>query len=208
MRNLASPFLALAISAILRHANSMNNKHVFGYGSLVNRNTHDYNDMKQAQLPGWHRVWRHVEGRNVAFLTVERDDKSAIDGLTAQVPDTQWKALDERESSYVKESATSLSHHLPDGSDIHFYHAPRHLHIHSETLKPILLSYIDVVVQGFLSEFGEDGVARFFETTFGWEAPILNDRSAPIYPRHQNLSASETELVDHHLARLRVLIST
>jgi hypothetical protein len=59
-----------------------------------------------------------------------------------------------------------------------------------------------VVVQGFLHEFGEAGVAAFFDTTDGWDTPVLNDRAAPRYPRHKVLSAAETALVDDHLARL------
>jgi hypothetical protein len=67
---------------------------------------------------------------------------------------------------------------------------------------PILLSYIDVVVQGFLCEFGPQGAEDFFATTTGWNAPILNDRSAPQYPRAQRLTAQETAVVDAGLSNL------
>ena len=68
----------------------------------------------------------------------------------------------------------------------------------------MLLSYIDVVVQGYLREFGERGVRHFFETTDGWEAPVLDDRAAPIYPRHQRLSPDERALVDDQLREIGV----
>ena len=42
--------------------------------------------------------------------------------------------------------------------------------IHPQPKTPILLSYLDVVVQGYLAEFGEAGVARFFASTDGWGA--------------------------------------
>jgi len=59
-----------------------------------------------------------------------------------------------------------------------------------------------VVVQGYFREFGEDGVLRFFETTDGWDAPILDDRQAPVYPRHQRLTPQEVELVDRNLKHI------
>jgi hypothetical protein len=67
---------------------------------------------------------------------------------------------------------------------------------------PVLLSYLDVVVQGYVRAFGLAGVQHFFDTTDGWEAPILNDRTEPRYPRHQQLKPEERELVDMHLARI------
>ena len=61
---------------------------------------------------------------------------------------------------------------------------------------PILLSYLDTVVQGFLTHWGRNGVDRFFASTDGWSAPILNDRDAPIYSRVQRTTEAERDLVD------------
>lgn len=58
----------------------------FGYGSLVNRATHDYGQARPASLPGWRRAWRHTALRPVAFLTAEPDPASTIEGLIAAVP--------------------------------------------------------------------------------------------------------------------------
>jgi len=68
------------------------------------------------------------------------------------------------------------------------------------------MSYLDVVIQGYLRAFGQDGALRFFETTDGWGSPILNDRAAPRYPRHQALRPDETAFVDEQLARLSAVI--
>ena len=68
-----------------------------------------------------------------------------------------------------------------------------------------MLSYIDVVVQGYLAEFGMTGVRHFFETTEGWHAPILNDRAAPIYLRAQALTEEERQIVDEGLSRLSAI---
>ena len=74
----------------------------------------------------------------------------------------------------------------------------------------MLLSYVDVVVQGYRQQFGAQGVADFFATTDGWEAPILDDRAAPRYPRAQRLDRADQLLVDHHLAAVgaRILSQT
>ncbi len=181
----------------------MKTPYFFGYGSLVNRATHGFQDARPARIAGWRRAWLHVEGRKVAFLTAVPDATSEIAGLIAAVPGADWAHLDKREHSYDRVSALSVRHDVVPAPDIHIYHAPPERHVLASTFHPVLLSYIDVVVQGYLAEFGEAGVAEFFATTDGWEAPILNDRADPVYPRHQTLTASETELVEHHLSPLR-----
>jgi len=182
----------------------------FGYGSLVNRATHAFARAVPAQLYGWRRIWRHTTLRPVAYLTVVPDEGSEIDGLIAPVPGAHWPALDAREAAYVRAPAAhQVRHALPHAPEIAVYTIPEGHHGAPTHAHPILLSYIDVVVQGYLREFGEAGVARFFETTHGWDAPILDDRAAPRYPRHQPLSTKERALTDSHLARLdAVLIAT
>jgi hypothetical protein len=66
----------------------------------------------------------------------------------------------------------------------------------------MLQSYIDVVVQGYLREFGVEGADRFFATTHGWDMPICRDRENPVYPRHQRLTTEERDFVDDRLVRL------
>ena len=170
--------------------------YVFGYGSLVNRATHDYAQAHAARLPGWRRVWRHVEGRRVAFLTAVPDPASDIEGLIAWVAEPDWPALDLREKCYLRETAVGVAHALEGDVDIRLYHAPVHLHRPHSAHHPILLSYLDAVVQGYFREYGEAGVRRFFETTDGWDAPVLDDRAAPRYSRHQRLTGEERELAD------------
>ena len=172
----------------------------FGYGSLVNRATHDYPSARPARLNGWRRVWVHVAARPVAYLSVEPAADSHIFGLIADVPGNDWAALDEREHAYARHPVEA---HAEGASHaVQVYAVPHQDRLTPSTSNPLLLSYIDVVVQGFLREFGKDGAAHFFATTHGWDAPILNDRSAPIYPRSQRLSLAETELVDRGLADL------
>ncbi|KUJ73699.1 hypothetical protein AVO45_14000 [Ruegeria marisrubri] len=175
----------------------------FGYGSLVNLATHDFPDPQPARLRGWRRAWRHTDLRPVAFLTAIPDPHSEIEGMIAHVPRNDWAALDEREWAYDRVSATqAVRHTLKHEAEIAVYAVPEHRHNDPTDSYPILLSYIDVVIQGYLRIFGPDGVDRFFATTDGWEAPILNDRAAPRYPRHQQLKPEETALVDDRLARI------
>ncbi|MDX1785507.1 MAG: gamma-glutamylcyclotransferase family protein [Roseovarius sp.] len=175
----------------------------FGYGSLVNRATHGYADPQPATLTGWRRVWRHTDLRPVAYLTVVPDPDCVIDGLIAGVPGDDWQALDVREGAYDRIHATDqVRHPLSHRPQIALYTIPEGKHGRATDAHPVLLSYIDVVVQGYLREYGQDGAQRFFDTTDGWNAPVLNDRAAPIYPRHCTLSAEERAFVDDALVTL------
>ncbi|MET4101127.1 hypothetical protein ABIE58_000543 [Roseovarius sp. MBR-78] len=175
----------------------------FGYGSLVNRATHDFAGAHPAHLTGWRRVWRHTALRPVAYLTVVPDARAAIDGLIAPVPGADWPALDAREAAYTRvPAAHQVRHDLPHEPEIVVYTIPEGRHGTPDRAHPILLSYLDVVVTGYLREFGEGGVARFFDSTHGWHAPVLDDRAAPRYPRHQPPCPEAQALTDHHLARV------
>ncbi len=173
-----------------------------GYGSLVNRRTHDHAQVYPARLRGWRRMWRKTALREAAYLTVVPDPACEIDALVAAVAPQDWPALDQRETAYAKHPARhQIEAPLPSDAHVVVYAIEDGHHHPPDPASPVLLSYIDVVVQGYLHVFGAAGVARFFETTGGWEAPVHNDRAAPVYSRHQRLSPEETELVDAMLAQ-------
>lgn len=181
----------------------MTASYFFGYGSLVNSTTHSYEDVHPARLHGWRREWRHTELRPIAFLVAVPDTSTDIDGIIAHVPGDDWNALDEREFAYTRiHSTPNITHPITAPVEIAVYKARDDIVVPADTRHPILLSYLDVVVQGYLQQFGEQGVADFFATTTGWDAPILHDRADPQYPRHRVLTKTETALVDHHLAAL------
>jgi len=178
----------------------------FGYGSLVNLATHDYPDARPARLNGWRRVWRHTALRPAAFLSVEPDNDTVIDGVVASVPSGDWAALDKREVAYLRHDVShQIAQDGPSVATAVYAVDPAHLSP-PDIAHPILLSYLDVVVQGFARVHGPEGVARFFETTDGWQAPVMDDRSAPIYPRHQRLDGAERALVDDWIDRLGIEI--
>ncbi len=179
----------------------MNDPFFFGYGSLVNRSTHDYEQAHTAQISGWRRAWRRSLSRDICYLTAVPDPDSTIDGLIAAVPKSDWAALDIREQAYARCDAThQVRHQIKLEPKIAIYAIETDAHHPPTPQTPILLSYLDVVVQGYLKEFGAAGVTRFFETTDGWDAHVLDDRHNPVYPRAQILSKSETALVDDLLA--------
>ncbi|WP_424832454.1 gamma-glutamylcyclotransferase family protein [Ruegeria sp.] len=181
----------------------MADPYFFGYGSLVNLATHDFPDPRPAVLKGWKRAWKHTDLRPVAFLTAVPDPGSEIEGMIAHVPKNDWAALDEREWAYDRIPATSsVKHPVEHEVEIAVYAVPENRHNDPNNQHPLLLSYIDVVVQGYLRTFGEDGADRFFATTDGWDAPILNDRAEPRYPRHQQLKPAEANFVDDRLNRI------
>lgn len=186
----------------------MQHAYFFGYGSLVNRDTHTFAETHCATLRGWRRVWRHTMLRPVAFLTVVPDDQSEIDGLIAPVPGQDWAALDERERAYDRvPAAHQIRHAQPHDPQIAVYTIPSGRHGTPTESHPALLSYIDVVVQGYLREFGEQGAIRFFDTTDGWDTPVLDDRADPVYPRHRRLTRDERGFVDDqlHTRGIRIL---
>ncbi len=174
----------------------------FGYGSLVNRATHSYPCAHAATLHGWRRTWVRTQHRDAVFLSIHAAPEHSIDGLIAEVPHADWSALDLRESGYARIDATPNVTQSVGAASIAAYQV--------QTVSPptgskhhILLSYLDVVVQGFLREFGEAGVEAFFATTDGWDTPVRDDRAAPLYPRAQRLSARETALTNRLLAQVQ-----
>ncbi|MGB5868932.1 MAG: gamma-glutamylcyclotransferase family protein [Albidovulum sp.] len=170
----------------------------FGYGSLVNRATHDYALATPARLKGWRRIWRHSSQRPLAYLSAEPAAGAEIDGLIAAVPDNDWATLDLREAAYQRLPLAKDSLVMaPDWAEaIAIYSVDQAA---NAPPLPILLSYLDVVLQGFLKEFGPDGPSRFFASTTGW-GPIHDDRALPRYPRHQALAPTEMALVDSLIA--------
>lgn len=187
----------------------MANPYFFGYGSLVNTATHDFPDPRPARLTGWRRAWRHTDLRPVAFLTAIPDPDCEIEGMIAHVPHDNWDALDQREWAYDRLPVSgAVTHDLTRPAEIAVYAVPEGKHTVPTEAYPILLSYIDVVVQGYLRVFAPQGADRFFATTEGWHVPILNDRAEPRYPRHQILTPEETAFVDDRLRALGARVLT
>lgn len=187
----------------------MNESFFFGYGSLVNTATHDFENVHTATARGWRRAWRHTALREVSFLTAVPDRLSRIEGLIASVPGADWAELDTREHAYDRlNAAHQVEHGVGHPLDIAIYAIAPERHGPPSGGHPILMSYLETVLQGYLHRFGQRGVQGFIATTDGWEAPIQDDTIAPVYPRAQPITAEERVLFRDLLtdtgARIRV----
>lgn len=201
----------------------------FGYGSLVNRRTlrSDIVAALPARLKGWRRTWRPrpvmepdtvpgaalMGGLTPSLLSAHPDPGAAIDGLLVIDFLANLPEIDTREFRYHRReitldaldlgpglSAAPAGFRLDPGLRLHIYEA-RTEHPPADGPSPILRSYLDAVLQGFLREFGADGVHRFVTETDAFHTPIHEDRHAPLYPRAVTLSQAETELFEHALGR-------
>ena len=181
--------------------------HFFGYGSLVNRDTHDFTPVHSSRIKGWRRGWHRAPVRPAAFLSVVQDAGSVIDGVIAPVPNDDWQSLDAREYAYDRVVVTqSVTHSASDVRDISIYAIPSAAIAPPDEDHPILLSYVDAVIQGYLREFGETSAAHFVDTTEGWATTVLNDRQDPIYPRAQVLTQQERAFVDDMLVTVNARV--
>ncbi len=173
----------------------------FGYGSLVNRSTHDYADARRARVRGWRRQWRHTRLRDVAYLTVAPAPAGEIEGLIAAVPGNDWQLLDQREHAYdrLHLDQGQVDHDHAHEILVHMYRTKPGNDAAPSVRNPILLSYLDTVLCGYLDLFGTAGVDRFFATTDGWDSPVLDDRKNPVYGRAVVASAARMRLIDQRL---------
>jgi cation transport protein ChaC len=186
----------------------------FGYGSLVNANTLAPGTRGvRVRVTGWRRAWRHsgltAFGRRCT-LTVYRDCDSAIDGVVIAQPVDTLAALDRREGQYTRHALDAGELEWldapPDGWPAPFLYVGNAEHCRpGDADHPIMLSYLDVVIAGFLRTFGASGADHFLQTTDDWHVPVLNDRAAPRYPRALSLSSSERQRVDRCLEELAIV---
>jgi hypothetical protein len=172
----------------------------FGYGSLVNRATRPAGEVSHpAILHGWHRSWAHriiptaTRGRSCS-LTVKKAAASlsvSIHGVVASMPRTALAELDAREAGYDRLMLPASSFDLPlncQASEVAVYVSTQQNHHPACEQYPILQSYVDCVMAGYLAEFGEAGLAAFMASTEGWHRPVENDRFSPRYPRAVSLA--------------------
>lgn len=182
-----------------------------GYGSLVNRDTlrTDFLHAQPVRLHGWRRCWRPRHQNDpilrdppTSLLSARRVPEGFIDGLLVFDKRTNLPAMDERELTYdripvPRERIDGLATDLP-ACEIFVYEAQTNAASHDPE-HPILQSYLDAVLQGFLREFGQPGVHHFLATTDGFERQLHTDRHDPHYPRSVQLTVEERDFFDRLL---------
>jgi glutathione-specific gamma-glutamylcyclotransferase len=184
----------------------------FGYGSLVNRHTRPaHTRARPARLAGWIRQWKHcidLPFGKACALTAEKRAGCEIEGVLVLDHHDGLAAVDDREAGYRRERIELPEMEAPAGEmDIFIYvSAPEWNHWGSAEY-PILRSYVDCVLAGYLEVWGREGAAKFIKGTEGWGAPILDDRAAPRYPRavpiDWGLRAAIDGLLEENGIRLR-----
>ena len=180
--------------------------YLFAYGSLVERATKGSGFIWPADLTGFSRAWRHcmdTEWGKVCALTIVARHNARVRGVLIPITEDELAALDVREIGYVR-GAIDRSHlsglSIPSsGTLMTYFSRKEHLHPGSEKY-PIWRSYVDYILAYYIEVFGIDSAKLFISETVGWEAPMLDDRHAPKYPRAKTLAPSMRALVDDALA--------
>lgn len=178
---------------------------VFGFGSLVHRGTlNGVVGVERGSVRGWRRAWRatgrRAAGGGVCSLSVIPADDS-IEGLFVTFADDQRQRIAKREKNY---DAVALS----DRPDAVIYRAKAAADRWGNADFPVVLSYVDVILGGYMAEFGEAGAERFMATTDGWFVPIVDDRAAPTYPRAVALTAQQRRFVDRLLQMVDAVVTS
>ena len=186
----------------------------FGYGSLVNELTLSKKyDIHSGKIQNWKREWKHCVDTpfgGVCALTASRVEDALIDGVFIKCNDIELRQFDEREIGYdrieIARSDVIYSNGvLPDRLYI-YTSGPGHYRV-GDFHYPIWLSYVEVVICGYLRTFGEAGVDRFIQSTGGWSTPIIDDRKNPRYPRFTNVSDEHRRLIEtwlHNISEVKL----
>lgn len=187
---------------------------IFGYGSLVNWRTRPPNEPANSfVIQGWQRYWGHcvsIEAGNVCALTIRPKVGQSVAGALVRTERQLLPALDDRERGYQRVHLVSENERPPvpgtvGSVDIFTYTSEPPMFRLGDAEYPIWCSYLECVLAGFVYVGGESAAQQFIETTEGWEAPILDDRATPKYPRYYALDG-ETKVIVHSLLKKNRLI--
>lgn len=191
--------------------------HYFGYGSLVNRSTRPVGEAAApARLHGWRRSWTHrvpMSEHRYGCTALSIDpigdrlgDDGAIDGVVVEIPAAALPALDAREANYDRLALPREAFTLPPSvraETVFAYRSSAARRLDPDPDHPVLQSYVDCIMAGYLERFDESGLEAWLATTDGWRAPLFDDRAAPRYPRAVTLPEALLARFDDRLEARR-----
>jgi hypothetical protein len=162
--------------------------YIFGYGSLVNIQSRNITGesvlIGPVRVRGLRRSW-NVQTRESTALGLIEIPESICNGIIVSVSDQELERFDVREipTKYRRIELSKNNVELSDGNIVdgllwtYIAIDPKP----SDEKHPILQSYVDVVLTGFL-DFGIDFAKEFINSTEGWNN-LVNDRDNPRYSR-------------------------
>ena len=159
-----------------------------GAGQLASANTPSIEQFAWQQAIRKAGYNGSVTPQDLALLSVHRDEQSSISGLLIIDRLENLPALDERERLYDRVRVPVNDLQLAGPETVVSAIAPQNIFIYvgqaaPAGLPPLLQSYLDTVMLGFLETHGDAGLEDFLTSTIGFAREIIRDRDAPIYPR-------------------------
>jgi hypothetical protein len=181
--------------------------YAFGYGSLVDRVNQVPGCIWPVKLTGFTRAWRHcidTDWGKVCALTIIPNNSARVTGVLVPLSPEGLTELDKREIGYIRRNVQQ--HHLTvevsanELGPVFTYFSEEQLLRPGSREYPIWCSYVDYILAYYIQLFGGDAAHRFITETVGWEAPMLDDRHYPKYPRAKPLSIQMRTMIDQSLA--------
>lgn len=195
-------------SARIHEAESKSVAGVFGYGSLVNPDTHpEPLAIQKAVAAGWARQWSHrvtvdlkdKGTQGVCALTIAPNPDTRIHGVVLRTPDGGIPDIKDREIGYKLSLIRVL---LAGGSrQLAYVYIGKDCHRGTSGPDfPVWRSYLDTVLVGYLRTGGKTGLNKFMKSTEWKDVHIEDDRRNVKYARHANLDSTEVTVIDAVLA--------
>eukprot|EP01135_Chromosphaera_perkinsii_P006849 Nk52_evm4s621 gene=Nk52_evmTU4s621 len=182
-------------------ASSYENKnvYVFGYGSLINKNSclktlDDVQELIPVRVSGLERSW-NVQAFHHSYTAVGvrqvNNENSVCNGVLMKVhqPTQNIPLLDKRERYYsrVELSSKNVMPHANFTFPEEMSDAIIYTYVVNEEKRPcvnfpIAQSYVDTILDGCLS-YGHSFAEEFLKNTKGWENVWINERERPLYKK-------------------------
>lgn len=186
--------------------------YIFGYGSLICQDSRSRTGISGQAHPievkGIARKWSMHSPEWPATAVSAHDENNALsNGVYFKVDETNLERFDEREKGYRRvaiswDQVKRLNDQsLPTQGTLWAYVGNERGQPSLE--KPIMQSYVDVILNGCL-DYGQDFAVRFAETTHFW-SHLVDDRHQPQYPRplrSQERIPHIDQIIQSHLPEL------